>query len=118
MQTITLVVSSAPYGSQRPHTAFRLAAALLLATETPRVQVFLVSDGVVAAKRGQKPPEGSYNLERTLAQLMANGVAVRLCVTCCEERGISQGEVVEGAVIGTMVGVAEAVLASDKVLSF
>ena len=118
MQTVTLIVNSAPYGTQGPYNAFRLALAFATVAEEPRVQVFLLSDAVIAARRGQNPGKDSYNLEYMLKEMLANGVAVRLCITCCNERGLTQGEVVEGAVIGTMHALAEAVLASDKVLSF
>ena len=117
-QTITIIVNGAPYGTEGPYNACRLAAALTSAAHGALVKVFLMSDGVFAAKRGQSVPEGYYNAEKMLADLIAKGVAVRLCGTCCKARGMTSEDVTEGATIGTMIELAKWVTESDKVISF
>lgn len=44
----------------------RLALALAKSEPTTAVTVFLMADAVVAAKAGQKTPDGYYNVERML----------------------------------------------------
>ena len=51
--SVLLVVNSAPYGSEGPYNAFRLADALALRGE--HVEVFLMGDAVAAATAGQDP---------------------------------------------------------------
>jgi len=118
MQTVTIIVNGAPYGTEGPYNAFRLAAALASAAHGAKVRIFLMGDGVFAAKRGQTVPEGHYNTEKMLADLIAKGVAVRLCGTCCKARGITGEEITDGAAIGTMMELAKWVVESDKVLTF
>ena len=117
-QTITIIVNGAPYGTEGPYNAFRLAAALTTSALGAEVKVFLMADSVFAAKRGQTVPEGYYNAEKMLAELIAKGVTVRLCGTCCKARGITSEDVTEGAAIGTMIELAKWVTESDKVISF
>lgn len=116
MQTVTLIISNAPYGSEGPYNAFRLAAALC-ALET-KVRMFLIGDAVLAGKKGQKVPAGYYNTEKMLTDLTEKETEVRLCGTCCNARGITQEEVVQGAEIGGMVDLARWIQESDKVISF
>jgi uncharacterized protein involved in oxidation of intracellular sulfur len=118
MQTITLIVNGAPYGTEGPYNASRLAAALTSAAHGAQVRIFLMADGVFAAKSGQAVPEGYYNAENMLADLIAKGVTVRLCGTCCKARGITPEDVTEGAAIGTMMELAKWVIESEKVIAF
>jgi len=41
------------------------------------VSLFLLADGVGAAKRGQKTPTGYYNTANMLSELIAKGVKVK-----------------------------------------
>lgn len=116
MQPITIIVNSPPYGSEGPYNAFRLAAALCALGTGARL--FLMADGVLSAKKGQKVPSGYYNTEKMLTELIEKGAEIRLCGTCCHARGITQEEVVPGAEIGGMVDLARWVQGSDKVISF
>jgi len=53
MATITVVLADPPYGKQRPYTALRFSLAAL--KEGHQANLFLLEDGVFAAKRGQDP---------------------------------------------------------------
>jgi uncharacterized protein involved in oxidation of intracellular sulfur len=44
---------------------------------------------VLAAKSGQKTPEGYYNIERMLKRIAAANGTILLCGTCMDARGIS-----------------------------
>lgn len=54
------------------------------------VTVFLMADAVLAAKKGQKTPEGYYNVERMLKGVVAGKGAVLLCGSCMDARGITE----------------------------
>ncbi len=68
------VINDAPYGSERPYNALRLALNLLK-REGVQVKVFLIADGVFCARKGQKTPEGYYNIERMLKSAAKRGEA-------------------------------------------
>ena len=69
METLTIVINAAPYGDERLYNALRLARALVSAAIGVKVNVFLLGDAVVAAKKGQKTPEGYPNFEEILWEL-------------------------------------------------
>lgn len=99
--------------------AFRLARALITTAINMKVRIFLTGDAVATAKKGQKPPEGYYNLEEMLRELIGQDVEVVACRTCVAARGLTRGELVEGVQIGTTVGnLAKWVKESQKVLSY
>lgn len=68
------IVNDAPYGSERPYNALRLAYNLLK-RDGAEVSVFLVGDGVLCARQGQKTPDGYYNLERMIKAVIKRGKA-------------------------------------------
>jgi uncharacterized protein involved in oxidation of intracellular sulfur len=103
-----LVINDPPYGTERVYNALRLAHALLKRSETTEVIIFLIADAVLAAKTGQKMPEGYYNLERMLRRVLSSKGAVLLCGTCMDARGMSETELVDGARRSTMDELANA----------
>jgi uncharacterized protein involved in oxidation of intracellular sulfur len=74
-KTHLFVINDAPYGSERPYNALRLALDLVKRPEA-QVRVFLVGDGVNCALAGQKTPEGYYNVERMLKSIARHGEVV------------------------------------------
>jgi len=119
LETITIILQSPPYGDEKAWNALRLAKALTTATIGMKVNIFLLSDAVSMAKRGQKPPEGYYNLEKMLKELIEQGVEVIACRTCINARGLTEEDLVEGVRVGTTVGnLAQWVKESQKILSF
>ena len=119
METLTIILQSAPYGDEKVYNAFRLSQALVSVSVDMKVNVFLTGDGVFVAKSGQKPPREYYNLEAMLRALISKGVKVVACRTCVAARGLSQDEFVEGVVVGSTVGdLAKWVKESQKVLAF
>ncbi len=113
---VLLVVNTAPYGSEGPYNAFRLAEALALRDE--HVEVFLMGDGVNAARAGQDPRGAHASLEHLLHGLVERGVDVRCCGTCCAARGLSPEQLVPGAHIATIHDLAAALAGSERSLSF
>lgn len=80
--------------------------------------VFLMADAVLAAKAGQKTPDGYYNVERMLKRVLVGKGQVLLCGTCMDARGLTYAEMTPGARRSTMDELAAETLATDKVLVF
>jgi uncharacterized protein involved in oxidation of intracellular sulfur len=117
MRTV-FILNDAPYGNERCYNALRLAGALLKNDRDAEVSVFLMADSVVAAKAGQKVPEGYYSIERMLKRVLVGKGRVLLCGTCMDARGLGEGEIMEGARRSTMDELATETQAADKVLVF
>jgi uncharacterized protein involved in oxidation of intracellular sulfur len=115
---ILLIVNDPPYGTERVYNALRLAHALLKQEPQTAVTVFLMADSVVAAKAGQKTPDGYYNIERMLRRVLAGNGAVLLCGTCMDARGLDEAGLMPGARRSTMDELAAATIAADKVMVF
>ena len=71
-QNPLIIINDSPYGNERVYNALRLALNLIKRPETT-VRIFLVGDGVACAKKGQKTPDGFYNVERMLKSLARRG---------------------------------------------
>ena len=112
------IVNDPPYGTERVYNALRLAHALAKKKEVTEVAVFLMADGVLAAKGGQKTPEGFYNVERMLKRVLSAKGRVLLCGTCMDARGLTDSDIMEGARPSTMDELAAATVEADKVLVF
>lgn len=110
------ILNDPPYGTERCYNALRLAHALLKRNAGIEMTVFLLGDAVVGGRRGQKTPEGYYNVERMLKRVLVGGGKLLLCGTCMDARGMSDGDMVDGAVRSTMDELAEATAAADKIL--
>jgi uncharacterized protein involved in oxidation of intracellular sulfur len=118
MEIVTMVVSSSPYGDERIWNALRLAEALSCSGAKMKVNIFLIGDAVNAAKKGQKPPKGFYNLEKMLADLVKIGATVNVCHTSMNLRGLAEEDLVAGARMGTITGLSKWIEKCQKVLSF
>jgi len=66
------IVNDAPYGNERPYNALRLALNLVKKTGV-QVRVFLMGDAVLCTRKGQKTPDGYYNVERMIKSLATRG---------------------------------------------
>jgi uncharacterized protein involved in oxidation of intracellular sulfur len=113
---VLFILNDPPYGTERCYNALRLAGALLKKNPGTEVAVFLMADAVIAAKAGQKTPDGYYNIERMLKRVLAGKGQVLLCGTCMDGRGLSDAEVMAGARRSTMDELASVTLEADKVL--
>ena len=114
---ILFILNDPPYGTERCYNALRLVHTLLKKEPEAELTVFLMADAVIAARQGQKTPDGYYNMERMLKRVLAKG-AVLLCGTCMEARGMTDADVMDGARRSTMDELGEVTLAADKVLVF
>lgn len=112
---ILFIVNDPPYGTERCYNAVRLAHAM---AKGNNITVFLMADAVAAVRKGQRPPEGFYNMELMLKRVLRGGGRVLLCGTCMDARGLADEDLVEAAVRSTMAELASEAAAADKVLVF
>lgn len=115
---ILLILNDPPYGTERCYNALRLALALIKNEPATAVTLLLMADAVVAAKTGQKTPDGYYNVERMLKGVVVGKGQVLLCGTCMDARGLADTEMMAGARRSNMAEFATLTLAADKVLVF
>ncbi|MBI5561331.1 MAG: DsrE family protein [Deltaproteobacteria bacterium] len=116
MNTVTIVLQDAPYGNEKVWNALRLSQALLSAGS--RVRIFLYGDSVIAAKTGQQPPKGYYNIGEMMKGLVDKGVEVRSCLTCTSARGLTQADFVEGVAVGKTMDLAHWIAEGGQVMVF
>ena len=114
---IPFILNDPPYGTERCYNALRLAHTLLKKAPEAEITVFLMADAVIAARKGQKTPDGYYNMERMLKRVLAKGT-VLLCGTCMDARGMTDVDVMDGAKRSTMDELGDATLNAGKVLVF
>lgn len=115
---ILFILNDPPYGTERCYNGLRLALALIKNEPGIGVTLFLMADAVVAARAGQKTPDGYYNVERMLKGVVAGKGQILLCGTCMDARGLTEADVMADARRGTMNELAAATIAADKVLVF
>jgi uncharacterized protein involved in oxidation of intracellular sulfur len=117
MERILIIINDAPYGTEKPWNALRLAKALI--TEKLSVSVCLVGDGVSIAKKDQKPPKGFYNLGMMLEELILLGAEAKACRTCTDARGLTESDLISNITVGGfMTYVAKEAAKGSKILSF
>ena len=117
MKTL-FILNDPPYGTERCYNGLRLAHGLLKKDPEAQVSVFLMADAVAAARKGQKTPDGYYNLERMLKRMTVGRSRLLLCGTCMDARGIADDAVIDGARRSIMDELAAETAAADKVLVF
>lgn len=116
MNTVTIVLQDAPYGNEKVWNALRLSQALI--SVGSKVRIFLYADSVTAAKKGQNPPKGYYNIGDMLKGLIDKGAEVRSCLTCTSARGLTQEDFIEGAVVGKTIDLARWINEGGQVMTF
>jgi len=113
-----IIINDPPYGTERAYNALRLAHALHKKGPEHEVTVFLMADAVAAARKGQKTPDGYYNVERMLKRVVLGNGRVLLCGTCMDARGMTDNDVMDGARRSTMDELATTTIEADKVIVF
>ncbi len=117
-QTILITLGNPPYdGTDAAWNALRLVGQLH--KDGAMMRLFLMNDAVDLARESIKPPDGYFDLVQIVKELIAAGVAVRVCGTCQGRCGIAKGEsYYPGANKSSMVELSEWVRTSDQVLTF
>lgn len=116
MKTL-FILNDAPYGSERTYNGLRMAGALSK-QESNAVRIFLIGDGASSAHRNQKVPQGFYNVEVMLGNVVRNGSEIGICGTCMDARGMTDNDIAEGTHRSTLAELSEWTVWADKVLVF
>lgn len=111
------ILHDPPYGSERSYQALRLAASMLEVEPDVEITIYLTADAVLCAKKGQKTPEGYYNIERMLRPIARKGT-ILACRLCLEARGLSAADLAEGVIESRLGDLAQLVFEADKVLVY
>lgn len=117
MKKMLLVLNGPAYGADETFNAVRLAVALSKREDT-QVRVFLMGDAVTCAVAGQKTPDGYYTLDRMLQGFLRHGGEVACCGTCLDARGLTEGDLIDGAPRSTMEQLAVWTVEADTALAF
>lgn len=117
MRNTLFILNDPPYGTERSYNGLRLANALAK-RDGEAVRVFLMGDGASCAKAGQSVPQGYYNVERMLKALRGKGGETGVCGTCMDARGLTDGELVEGARRSALDELTDWTVQADRVLVF
>lgn len=113
-----MILNDSPYGTERPYNALRLANALVKNDPTTAMTVFFLADAVGCVRKGQKTPEGYYNVERMLKRLSGANHQLLACGSCMDARGLTDADLVDSARRSSMDELAAATVRADKVLVF
>ena len=116
---VLIIFNREPYdNTDVTWNGLRLAGKLFEAGQ--EVRIFLMNDAVDMARDVCKPPEHyDQDLSQMLKDLIARGVAVKVCGTCMARCGIYKNQpYFDGAASSTMPALAEWVIDSDKVITF
>ncbi|MBE7481561.1 MAG: DsrE family protein [Polyangiaceae bacterium] len=117
MAKTLFILNDPPYGTERSYNALRLASSLSR-REGEEVKVFLMGDAASCAKANQKVPQGYYNVEIMLRGPARHGAEIGVCGTCMDARGISEGELCEGAKRSTLEQLTDWTVWAEKALVF
>jgi uncharacterized protein involved in oxidation of intracellular sulfur len=90
----------------------------LMKREGEEVRVFLMGDAVGCAVRGQKTPDGYYNIERMVRAIAQRGGKVGCCGTCSDARALTDDTRVEGAHRSSMEELADWTLSAERIITF
>lgn len=77
-----------------------------------------MADAVSCGRKGQKTPDGYYNVERMLKRFATEAYKLLLCGTCMDARGLGDADLIDGARRSSMDELAAATSEADKVLVF
>jgi len=117
MEKILFVLNDACYGSERSYNGIRLARNIAIKNGA-ELKLFLMGDAAGCAQKKQKVPAGYYNIEQMLASLTKRSVAVGVCGTCIDARGIGEDLLAEGVKRSTLDELTEWTVWADKVIVF
>ena len=111
------ILNEAPYGGERTYNGLRLASSVSGHDGTD-VKLFLMGDAVATAHRGQKGLASYYNLQTMLGSLTTHGRSIGVCGSCMDARGVTEGDLMEGARRSSMTELTAWTIEADKVIVF
>lgn len=116
MRVLT-ILNEAPYGSERSYDGLRLGLSLSR-SDAVEQRIFLMADATACALRGQRTPDGYYDIEKMLARLLTKAVSVGACGTRMEARGLTDDTLIDDVHRSSMAELTEWTLWADKVITW
>ena len=99
MGTLTIQIRSGTMMNMDVNIMVKLAEAAV--EKGHKVKIFGYGEGVMVIKDGQNPKRFP-NIGEISKDLVKKGVEIAVCETCCAARGVTRGEEIEGAKIGSL----------------
>lgn len=117
MTKTLFILNDGPYGTERSYNAIRVAGALAK-KEDQHIKIFLIGDAAACAKSGQNVPQGYYNLELMIKNVLRRDAEIGVCGSCIDARGITEDELMAGTHRSSMDELADWTAEADRVLVF
>ncbi len=114
---ILFILNDGPYGTERSYNGLRLAGSLAK-RENEEIKIFLIGDGAQCSKRGQNVPQGYYNIELMLKNVIRHNGEIGVCSSCMDARGIVDDELVEGTKRSSLEELTDWTLWADQIIVF
>ncbi len=116
------IMTSATHGKDDPeHATLPFIVANVAAAADQEAVVLLTGEAVWLATKGHADGiqrEGFPALKEVIQSLLGNGGRIWACGTCAKPRGITDGDLIQGAKIVTAANVVEYVAQGAATLSF
>ncbi len=77
-----------------------------------------MGDAVACARRGQKVPAGYYNVGDMPLTVASRKGEIDVCGSCMDARGITEGDLLDGAARSTMDQLTDWTLWADRTIVF
>jgi len=114
MATLTIGTFSSLVGSMSLDFVAKLSTSAV--NKGHKVNIWLSGNATMLAKKGQKAFKDYSHLEKSLRELLSNGVEITTCEACTLARGIHKEDVIEGIKWDAMHWYLVKIANSDRVL--
>lgn len=113
----TILVHEGPYNHQASDTAYNFTKAAIAKGHVIE-RIFFYHDGVYNAISTAEPPTDDRNIYNQWSELGKSGIDVVICIAAAKRRGLNNNNIVEGTRISGLGQLADAVLASERLVTF
>ena len=113
----TILINEGPYNHQASDSAYNFTKAAIDKGHEI-VRIFFYHDGVHNAIATAEPPSDDRNIYKRWSELGNSGIDVVICIAAAKRRGLMNDNIVEGTRISGLGQLADAVLGSDRLVTF
>jgi len=114
---VLFVINDPPYGTERAYNALRHANAMAKLPDGT-TKIFFMADAVHCARRGQRVPQGYYNVEHMVTIAVRHQVEGGACGSCMDARALSDEDLIPGVHRSSMDELAAWTLWADQVIVY
>ncbi len=114
----TVLVHEGPYNHQAADTAYNFTKAAI-AKGHEIVRIFFYHDGVYNITNQAEPPQDDRDIYKRWSDIAKdNGIDTVACIAASKRRGINDKYMVEGTRISGLGQLADAVIGSERLVTF